>query len=538
VLTAFADALENTVAVPLGGQGGGVRVLDVMHARGLTFGRLFVVGLNRGAFPRRIAGDPLLPDAVRAALREALPLLPLKGEGLDEEHYLFAQLCASAEYVTLSWQYSDAEGRELSRSSLIERLLLHRGEDAVDRVASRRQERLRADLDADRVLTLSDHLQLAALSSGRRDLPKRLAAAFDGKAAAQHARARLDVLNEYDDTFAAGPSAYMGLVGAPVKNDPREAQLYVTTLESFARCPWKCFLEKVLRLEPSADPLRALPNPGSCVGDAVHKTLQRLVQAQAGAMGGSLSDALTREPVRVAPPAEASVRDVVHEVAARLATEEGIHLPLLHEALDRLVYERVQLVLDDWRGKAPEVIGVEVQGHVDVAVGDATVRIGFKADRVDRADGTVRLLDYKTGRKPRTSLAKALQTGLQLQLALYIRSIADDPADGAYVYLDTDGGCTTEVRFRKDSDMDVLDEVLEPLLRGWREGVFFPRVQEPPRDTEPGTCRYCDFAQACCRGDSGFRRRLAALAESGSEPLLGALWSLGRVADETSGVKA
>ena len=42
-----------------------LRVLDVTEARGLTFGHLFLIGLNRDSFPRQVRDeDPLLPDRV------------------------------------------------------------------------------------------------------------------------------------------------------------------------------------------------------------------------------------------------------------------------------------------------------------------------------------------------------------------------------------------------------------------------------------------------------------------------------------------
>jgi len=63
------------------GGGAGVALLSVTEARGLTFDRLAVVGLTRDRFPRAIRPDPLLPDPLRARLRDLLPDLPVKAEG-------------------------------------------------------------------------------------------------------------------------------------------------------------------------------------------------------------------------------------------------------------------------------------------------------------------------------------------------------------------------------------------------------------------------------------------------------------------------
>ena len=53
---------------------------------------LFLLGLNRDAFPRQVREDPLLPDRVRLALEPLLPDVPVKSRGHDEERFLFAQL--------------------------------------------------------------------------------------------------------------------------------------------------------------------------------------------------------------------------------------------------------------------------------------------------------------------------------------------------------------------------------------------------------------------------------------------------------------
>ena len=99
-----------------------MQLLSVMEARARTFDHLLLVGLNRGVFPRVVSEDPLLPDGVRRALRDVLPELPVKREGVDEERFLFAQLMASSESVVLSWSATDDGGRARPPSPLVERL--------------------------------------------------------------------------------------------------------------------------------------------------------------------------------------------------------------------------------------------------------------------------------------------------------------------------------------------------------------------------------------------------------------------------------
>ena len=56
------------------GQNGGVRVLDAMAARGLSFKALVVIGMNERVFPRFVLEDPFVRDAVRSRLDHRLGL--------------------------------------------------------------------------------------------------------------------------------------------------------------------------------------------------------------------------------------------------------------------------------------------------------------------------------------------------------------------------------------------------------------------------------------------------------------------------------
>src|SRR5207247_11435188 len=103
--------LAGVAAGPLGGGGGAVQGLSGMEARARSFAALRVIGLERGVFPRRVSEDPLLPDALRRALRDVLPDLPVKTEGHEEERFLFGQLVAAAPEVHLSCAQRDATGR-------------------------------------------------------------------------------------------------------------------------------------------------------------------------------------------------------------------------------------------------------------------------------------------------------------------------------------------------------------------------------------------------------------------------------------------
>jgi hypothetical protein len=111
---AWLDArVDEATTVPA--ETGGIRILDAMQARGLTFSHVGLAGMNAGIFPRVGRVDPFLPDASRIRLRDATSRpLPIAAESDGEERLLLAMLLGSArERIHVSWRRADDEARPL-----------------------------------------------------------------------------------------------------------------------------------------------------------------------------------------------------------------------------------------------------------------------------------------------------------------------------------------------------------------------------------------------------------------------------------------
>jgi len=569
--------LRGLAGEPLGGAGAGVAVLDATAARGLVFEHLFLIGLERDVFPRVVADDPLLPDALRRVVRAKLDDLPVKSLGFDEERYLFAQLLSAAPAVTLSWSSVGDDGKPRSPSPLIERLRLARCLPPVESVPGPR-----APLDPARGAwgrTAFEHAQLAALDAAprlRALLPLALA---EGAAAAADATslatARLAVLAAHEPPRAEAPilTPYLGLVGAATAKDPRRNRPAITALESIAVCGWRSFLERVLYLEPLPDALGSLPGlPKRLAGIVVHALLDDVVRRAGsadptpGAVGPagerlrtSLDQAVRATPAAVAWPDDAELEKRLVEVATQVLEREEIPFPALARPLAEQARAAVLLVRDDDRARGARVLGVEVAGELtlpeSVASRDASGRalaIRFVADRVERDGDTLVLVDFKTG-KP-LSLAKTEKTrlehfvakivgGVALQASAYATAAAAldaRPAVGRYVFL-RPGDAAEQVVFETRSDDPALTgafaAALRTLLAARASGALFPRVVDQ-HGREPDACTYCAVAEACVRGDSGARARLLRFFEpqrgapaAGDEPAVfapaRALWRIG-----------
>jgi RecB family exonuclease len=557
-LLLLENRLRHAGCDSLGGEGAGVQVLGVMEARARSFEQLFVLGLNRDLFPRAITEDPLLPDDLRTRLRAVLPDLPVKGEGHDEERFLFAQLLSSSAAVTLSCAITDEDGKPRSPSPLLERLQM------AERVLERRE--LPAPhgpgaLACRAPRPAHEQARLAGLHGTRRQfgelLPLAIEEAWRDADAAPDAKAlaaaRLGVLGEVDAAAEErrGLGPYFGFVGPTrAAADPRREPLYVTTAERVAACPWQAFVGRLLRLEAPPDALDALPAAEPrLVGALVHAALEEVVGRALGRRGGSLEDLMGYEAAAIAWPDEPALEELLHDHARRLLSDEGIAWPGFERVL--VLHARPRLEVARSLG-LEAVLGAEVEGSVSVggeAGGSRTLR--FKVDRADRLDGGLRLLDYKTG-KPiarqkraesrRTKLLERVREGTLLQAVAYARAgreLGGGEAEGCYLGLDPDPDLRAEQRLlgaRADDEefAEAFDASVRAVFAALDAGSLFPRLVKAGTDLEPSRCQSCAVKEACLRGDSGARARLAAWAAqpprrglSQAEQALLRLWALG-----------
>jgi hypothetical protein len=532
-------ALRDFGADPLGGRGGGVRVLSVVEARACTFEHLFLMGMNRDLFPRRVSEDPLLPDRLRRALaRDLLPDVPIKQRGFDEERYLFAQLLSASPNVTLSWQTVTDDGKEKTPSPLVERLQGGGRGDAVELVPAPLARPLRA-AQPRTPRPAFEHAVLAglygspasfrkALEVAQREVQRDLALPPSPIDPAELARVRCAIVEEIDPSRAraAALGPYFGFVGAARDAaDPRRAPVYVTTLENAARCPWQTFLQRLLRLEPVPDSLDALPAADPLlIGSLLHRTLERIVRDALEAATREPGASRAEEGVAVPWPEAVHLERILGHEAHAVARDAGIGLP----GFPRLLVERTRPYLErvrvlEWGegGVLSGVTGAEVTGDVEVPdPGGGSRRICFRADRVDRGPEGLELTDYKTGKpvsdrktaaKRREQIVAKVGTGQWLQAAAYAWARRPSAVVGRYVFAKPDlGGPEAQATLsRGDRQLrGQFESAVRTVLRAWDAGSFVPRLLDPSRRKESDLCGSCHVSMACLRGDSGARRRL------------------------------
>ncbi|HMA16473.1 MAG TPA: double-strand break repair protein AddB [Kiloniellaceae bacterium] len=165
----------------------------------------------------------------------------------------------------------------------------------------------------------------------------------------------------------------------PVAARPRS--LSVTRIETWMGDPYALYAREILRLKP-LDPLDA--DPGAAErGTLVHAALEQFLKRHPGALPpGALDDLLeigaeVFRPIRAKPGAFAFWWPRFLRVARWFVAEEAARRAAVAESF------------------------VEIRGRLVIAAPFGPFELTAKADRIDRrADGSLEVIDYKTGAPP------------------------------------------------------------------------------------------------------------------------------------------
>ncbi len=214
---------------------GAVAITSPRALRARRVRAVFLCGLHEDAFPRPARPEPFLGDDERRALNAASGLrLRLREDGLDAERYLlYAVASRPTELLALSWPAADDEGEPCVRSLFVDDVL-----DSFDPRAATRVER--------RALGAAG-FEPALAPTANEAARHRLAA---GPGAPEPAMAWLR------------DPRVLGVINA-------RATWSASALESYASCPVKWFVERLLRpavLEPDPEPMLR--------GELAHRVLE------------------------------------------------------------------------------------------------------------------------------------------------------------------------------------------------------------------------------------------------------------------------
>ncbi|MCC7556046.1 MAG: exodeoxyribonuclease V subunit gamma [Methanoculleus marisnigri] len=487
---------------------GGVRVVGVREVAHLAVPYLFVGGLVEGTMPRLTTRLPFTTDAEtrRLGTRSREDILR------EERYYFTAALLSARTRVYLS--YPAAEGATP---------LVHSGfVDAVREAFS--PETWGSNDFPDSGLAAA---RRAGALLARGEFPVGMPCPIPVREAVR----RLNIENYhrkagYDSPYDGMLDDDPAILAALAERFGEGAVFSPTALETYADCPFRFYLERVLGLAPlpEADPDLTAQERGSLVHRIAYRFYSGWTCDGNGPVTGACyADALRRildagreEADRFTFETPAWAADKEHLLGSPAAGKGVLERFLRHEAevaASRFVPHafEVSFGLPLVPG---EVDAVSIPDAVAIPLGEETIRLRGRVDRVDvLTDGRFMITDYKTGSShPRL---RDIEAGKALQLPLYLRAVETltgrEGVAGTY-YILRRGEVTNKPVFwdaglkdcfscfpgsQRSSVEDVREVVKTTLfwtkryLAGIRAGRFPPRPDAGPC---PG---YCGFKTVC-----------------------------------------
>jgi ATP-dependent helicase/DNAse subunit B len=498
------------------GRGDVARVFigDFFTARSLRFRAVIIPSLTEGRFPQTVRQDPLLLDAERQHMGEVLLRDLSQRNRLNEAQRLWFTVAAqsAAEYLVLTYPYLDqASGRtQVPSSYLFEAVEALTGRPAS--FADLEAFNVRVQLTpfssgqpATAIDALEFHLASVELALARGDptglgyLPT-TAPFFSRALYAVHQRWDVPQLTAFDGMIE-NESTKMLL---HQHQFPSGTVLSASALETYARCPFRYFLNVVLGLisqEAPEDMLVLHPRDrGSLLHDILYDFFLRLRTAGRFPLAGQDQQELSHLLMQVA-------QEHFQEFARTRATG----FPLLWTLEQERLHEQLILLLTRESEAGGEFLPTAFEAPFGEDVTDTQeqffpslpvrfalpdgeeLRLHGRIDRIDMSadQQRARVIDYKSGKPVRGRFAGG--TALQLPLYLFAaRTLRPDLdwVSAEYVYVDHLGGARAP-EFTADTwqeTLPTLQEIVTTLVHGIRSGCFFPT---------PETCRPCAFPTIC-----------------------------------------
>lgn len=518
---AFRQALDNELSVSMGRTGvtgAGVFVAGLGPAVGMEFEAVWALGMSEGDYPARGGDDPLLPEAVRAALPGSP--LPFRREAQLRERRNYVAALAAGRSRRLSYSRVDPVQRRPQYPStwLLEAASALQGE----RVSSERLNAVRAPW-LTVIESMEDALRLASGGGAADGHEFDLKALADWRAAGRRAAGHplaadggtLGRAMAMERARSGGRlSEYDGYVGSIALSSQRlsgslSRVMSPSRLETWATCPYRHFLGSVLGLSVWETPEDVLTISPMERGNVVHKILERFIKGvvkEGPQSPGTAWSVEQRERLMVIAEEQFAEAEQAG-VTGRRALWEVVKEDILQD-LERFLQ-------DDARYRANEGMqplhaelkfGFGDDAPVSLALsGGGEVRFRGFIDRVDAtADGQrAVVMDYKTGSAYTYRRMKddPLVSGKKLQMPVYALAVRETLLPEArlraeYWFLSA-AGSAMHYPVDLDAVEDYFKQTVQTIAEGVRGGVFPAVPGNPGGNGEPENCAFCDFKRVC-----------------------------------------
>jgi ATP-dependent helicase/nuclease subunit B len=482
--------------------GYGVQVTTLNEIRGLKFDYLFISGLTDGDLPTRFSPEIFFSGSyARTELIHSV-----------EERYLFYQaLCTWNKRLYLTVPARE-EKKELSESGFLSefsRLFTCTEKDERDyRQAIYSKSELLIELGRYGTDKAACYPQL--LNEVR---PERIQKGIDIAGERANGEGRSEYSGYLEESLTPELSGIL--------QEYKQKQFSISQLETYAKCPYKYFVERVLGLQLPEEPTEDIEavEMGSLLHLILYEFYSTLKAKNINLAEGSPADF-------------ASAENIIFKIAAEKIEEAGFYsklafyekekiLGINNDRKNSLLYKFLLYERDNYAGFSPEFFEKEFGNNESVTsfplkAGEVSVR--GKIDRIDvnKKDKSFKVVDYKLNGK--TPSASQLEDGTALQLSLYMYAAREvikkemnedfSPA-GAEIYslkFSEENFGKKNIKFGNkkspgDVPVDVNNEAISKCITAINSyvgeissGKFNLSTL---KNRETAVCCYCDFKSIC-----------------------------------------
>jgi ATP-dependent helicase/nuclease subunit B len=511
-------------------ESGRVRVLSAPSARALQIPYLFLAGLSEKAFPPPQRVDRLYSEAdYQRLIAEGLPLVARTERSWEEMLLFYETITRATRRLYLSYPAWDESAQPLLPSPYLSELQQACG----DRIEKTTLTDLTPIRPSDEPLSAAEFRVKAVSAAVAGDVSLLAGLVQQQPAVAENVLAGLQLTLLRQDRRGFGPAEGMLSGDAAgrqlsVRFSPQQT-FSATALEQYASCPFRFFLQRVLKLEPIDELVLAVDylERGRLAHDVLarfHRRVNQLFGRPASPteldaadyhrlLGETLEELVRGE---VGNPVQSALR----EVDRRLVDRWIAAYRQQHESYDAL-WKECETPL------APEffevAFGREAEGNdppstkqpLEFFADGETIRISGRIDRIDTgqvAGKTVfNLLDYKTG-SPVKFDRESVEAGRTLQLPLYALAVGEllltgrdcVPWQAGYWYLKEGGFKPKQAlkMYRRGQAGLVPEDEWEEIRRGLRQTVATSarRIrtgQFPVCSSDERCTSYCPYKTVC-----------------------------------------
>ena len=506
-------------------------MLSAASVRALEVPYLFLAGLSEKAFPPPDREDRLYSEAeYQRLIDEGLPLVARTQRNRDEMLLFYETITRATRRLYLSYPALDDAAQPLSPSPYLKEVEQACGVGKIQRTEATDLSPVPTDDEPSGARGFRLRAMAGAIEG---DVSLLAGLALQSPAMADNLCRGLELTRLRQDRDEFGPAEGM-LPGDAMRNLLSERyadqRIYsATELEQYAACPYKFFLERLLKLKPLEELKLAIDHlQRGLLAHNVMAAFHRRVNTLLGRPGSPSQletadyDRLLEETMQEELGSRPSnpVRAAFREIDRRLLAQWTDGYRDQHQRYDELWQQCEGTLVPTFFEVAfgrirPDDEPPSTERSLELSTAEQTVRIAGRIDRVDVgrvADRTVfNVLDYKTGGTIKCT-PETIAAGKTLQLPVYALATAelllgDDhatPWQAGYWYL-RDGGFMPKraLLMHEQGDSGVvalpeweqtrqrLAETVAALVSGIRGGQF------PVCSADQRCTGYCSYRTIC-----------------------------------------